>query len=97
MKLKTMDPNDIRKLLEGHEDILTPLMAKEEAQYKNLVCPNCHGHSCRKKVEDIRTIDNDHGQSIVLPFSPDYPLPHTIAVCIDCDCEFSPDTGIIRK
>lgn len=84
MSTRFLDPDEARKLMEGHEDVLTPMVKKEQAFFRHVPCPVCGktGHS-----EAINTKN---------PFSPGSPLPNKILVC-SCGAEFAPNSGIITK
>jgi hypothetical protein len=38
---KEMKSEDVWKAVEGHEDVITPELKKEEAFFRNQVCPLC--------------------------------------------------------
>ena len=84
MRLKFLDPEITRKLLEGQVDVLTPASEDREKFYASQVCVRCGG-SCRK-VGDSRTmyVDGDI-------------LPRFYLECLACGCEFNPHNGIIIK
>jgi len=94
--LKTMDPAVIRKMLEGHEDILTPEAKAEEAFYRNTQCPMCGARDCQKKIYPTKAIVDDEGNVEVIesPFNGGI-LPDGYAHCIHCDTDFNPHTGMI--
>lgn len=79
-----LDPDEARKLMEGHEDILTPMVKKEQTYFRHVPCPSCGktGHSETLNAKN--------------PFSPNSPLPNKLLVC-SCGTEFSPNSGIITK
>lgn len=82
MTLKFLDPQITAKLLEGHKDIITPLVQERETFYSAQSCPRCGG-SCRK-TGDARTM-----------FRSDQPLPMFYLECLACGCEFNPENGVI--
>jgi predicted RNA-binding Zn-ribbon protein involved in translation (DUF1610 family) len=83
MKLKTMNPQVLLKLLEGYTDTITPLAEKREQFYKDQNCPQCQGNAFTR-CADSRTL-----------FNPDDPLPRFLLKCQNCDCLLDPFTGLI--
>lgn len=79
-----LDPDEVRRLLVGHEDILTPLVKKEETFRRHVPCPTCgsYGHQSTLNAKQ--------------PFSPGKLLPNVLLVCT-CGTEFEPNSGIIVK
>lgn len=82
---KQMDPDEILKLLEGHEDLLTPLVAKEDTFFRHSACPTCGSVSHDSFVNPAR------------PFSSGSPLPNKLLRCRECSSEFDPYTNLITK
>lgn len=84
---KTMDPDAVRELLKGHEDVLTSEVAKEQAFFRHAICPNpkCRGRSHEQLLD------------AVTPFSPQSPLPNKILKCKTCETEFNPYTGLVTR
>src|SRR3990172_2173463 len=96
--LKFMDPELIRQLLQGEEDILTPEIKVEGALYRNTCCPLCGQGGCEKRVRTPKIILGDNGEPVVAtsPFGMG-PLPEGYAHCIHCSTDFNPHTGMIFK
>ena len=96
--LKFMDPELIRQLLQGEEDILSPEIKAEEALYRNTRCPLCGQGGCEKRVRAPKIILGDSGEPVVAtsPFGIG-PLPEGYAHCIHCNTDFNPQTGMIFK
>jgi len=94
--LNAMDPEQIRALLEGQEDILTPAIKLEEKFYQHLECPMCQQSGCEKRIRAPRVITDDDGNVEVLnsPFVGDI-LPEGYAHCPNCETDFNPYTGVI--
>jgi Zn ribbon nucleic-acid-binding protein len=82
--LQLIPPEITMKLLEGHEDILTPAAVERERFYTTQSCPRCGGR-CRK-IGDFRTMW--HRGEI---------LPRFYLECLACGCEFNPHNGMIVK
>lgn len=82
---KEMDEQILRALLEGQEDVLTPLVNKQRESFSSVSCPNCRAG----EVEPIL--------DIVRPFSPGNPLPNSLMKCLSCWTEFNPSNGTITK
>ena len=77
-----MDPLITRKLLEGHQDILSGAAEQHEQFYSNQSCPRCSG-GCRR-VGDPQMMFRE-GQA----------LPRYQLECLACGCVFDPHSGII--
>lgn len=93
MRFRELDPAVVRQLLEQtdekgvplYQDVLTPLVAKEEALFRNSICPSCRGTSLEAFVDPSR------------PFVPGSLLPNRNLRCLSCNTEFDPYSGIIRR
>ena len=81
MIFKEMDPNEVLKLLEGHENVLKPEIERHEAYFDKLQCSYCGG-SCRGFVSPEKL------------FKKDSLLPKYLAECNDCGSQFEPYTKI---
>lgn len=79
----TLTEDDIKKLLEGHEDILTPMAKKEEDFLKRVPCVNCRSYSTRVEVNTLQ------------PFSPGNPLVNKVIRCLQCGAGADPYTRIV--
>jgi hypothetical protein len=84
MILKFMPKEITEKLLEGHEDILTPAVTEREKFYSSQSCPRCGG-SCRKQG-DSRTMFTDGDM-----------LAKFYLECLACGEVFNPHNGMIIK
>lgn len=80
---KPLTQDEIWKLLEGQEDVLTPLAKKEQIFFRNSACPTCGAVSHSQTVNAKR------------PFSQGSPLPNILLRCLQCHTEFDPNTGLI--
>ncbi len=76
-----MDPEDVRKALEGHTNILEPEVKAHEAYFASLECLHCKG-DCFPFV-DPRKLFNKEGI-----------LPRYLAECSLCGHQFEPYTKI---
>lgn len=83
MSLKLLDPIITSKLLEGHEDVITPLAEERKNFYQNQNCPHCDGNSLTMQG-DSKTM-----------FRGNDPLPRYTLSCDNCDCLFDPHSGLI--
>jgi len=72
-------------MLEGHEDIVTPLAADRERFYTKQECIRC-GSSALKRIGDANTM-----------FRGRDPLPRYTLRCLSCECEFDPHSNILLK
>jgi hypothetical protein len=84
MEFKPLSQEQIQELLKGQVNVLTPLVEKEEAFFRNCVCLVCHGGT-----EPF--VDPVH------PFSPGSPLPRRFLRCTNCGTEFDPYTNLVTK
>lgn len=88
---KELSADEIRRILDArtekgeklYEDVLTPLVEKEDRLFESASCPKCHTGPTRKVLNTHR------------PFVPGSPLPNMIARCVACGTEFDPKTGLI--
>lgn len=81
MLFKPMKPEDVRKALEGHEDILKKANDESLAFFKRLSCPSCGG-------EVLRIVNAQK------PFKANELLANFLGKCKTCGIEFEPYTGI---
>lgn len=98
MALRTLDPEVVRKMIEGVEDILTPAVEAEAKMYRDTRCPRCFQSGyCVKKIDAPKVVMTPEGPEVVAsPFSPTQPLADGYAHCSNCDTDFCPRSGIIR-
>jgi hypothetical protein len=82
--LEFLDQEIVQKLLEGHQDVITPLSEEKEKFYAAQSCPRCGG-SCRK-LGDYRSM-----------YTGEDALPKFYLQCLACGEEFDPHSGIILK
>jgi hypothetical protein len=82
MQLKPLPPELLRLLVKDEEDILTPRAEKRAFAVGLDPCSRCGG-----KMQE--TLNSVH------PFTPEEPLPRTLAVCDDCGFSYDPHNGII--
>lgn len=82
MSLKILPPALTRLLLDGEEDILTPLVEKERFTRSLMSCQRCGG-AYEKILDSNRS------------FSPDRPLPRFFYRCEGCKQVYDPETGIV--
>lgn len=85
MSEKRLTQDEIWKLLEGHEDILTPLAKKEQTFLRNCMCPGCGSYATSSFVNPK------------IPFSPGVILPNFLLRCLQCQTEFDPNTNLITS
>jgi DNA-directed RNA polymerase subunit RPC12/RpoP len=82
MIFKPMKREEVLKLLEGQEDVLTPAIRAHEEYFKKLLCPYCSGDRCMPFVDPRR------------PFREGDLLPNYLARCTTCGTEFEPYTKL---
>jgi rubredoxin len=80
-----LSEKEIKKLLKGQQDILTPMVNKEEAFFRAARCPGCGAGGAISFINSSR------------PFAPGNPLPNKLLRCQSCQLEFDPYTGLITK
>lgn len=92
--MKQMNQKLLAQIISEEKDMLTPLVAADQAVYRESSCPNCGGltspvmdfdHSYT--VDDEGTISPRHNR----------PIPRHYVRCQDCDCELDPFSGLILK
>ena len=83
MHFVEMDPELIRKALEGYTNELAPEQKKLEAFYRQFHCQRCKSTSLRKEA-DVRHAFSD----------PDTLVPRSLLRCNLCSCLFDPFTGV---
>lgn len=81
MIFKPMKQEELRKLIDGHQDILKKAVEDNEIFFKNLSCPECGS-----KVMPILNTS--------MPFKKDGILPNYLAKCHTCEIEFEPYSKI---
>lgn len=77
-----LDPEDARKLLDGHVDVITPAVRQEQERLNQASCPKCQSGGVQARVDAKR------------PFREGSFLPNKILHCLGCGTEFTP-SGII--
>jgi hypothetical protein len=91
MSFHEMDPDKVRQILDArdekgnklYEDLLTPLIVREQALFRNSKCPTCGGGAVEPTLHSSR------------PFSPGSALPNKVLRCVLCKTEFDPYTGLV--
>lgn len=83
MNLKTLDPRITMKLLEGREDVITPLSQERERFYRSQYCPQCGGNANTKTANPNRMFVEGEA------------LPRYQLRCDNCECLFDPFTGLV--
>lgn len=79
-----MDPDVIRQLIEGQENVIAPAVAREQGFLQGVACPSCGGPT------DVRL-------DVKRPFVQGSILPNKILVCSLCGTELDPRSGIILR
>ena len=80
-----LDPEVVRKLLEGHENVIAPAVAKEQELLSSSTCPACNSGSVRTGINPK------------LPFVKGQILPNKLGTCLECGAEFDPRSRVILK
>lgn len=81
MIFKPMKPEDIKRLIEGHKDIITPAVAEVRNFIRKLSCPSCGG--------DVIEVVNSR-----TPFKEGNIVPNFLGECTLCKVQFEPYTRI---
>ena len=81
MIFKPMKAEDVRKAIEGHENVIDKAVKENEAFFKRLSCPACGG--------EVMPVVNARQ-----PFKRNDILPNYLGKCKTCGVEFEPYTGI---
>ena len=82
---KPLKESEIRELLKGQQNVLTPLIDKEEAFFRASRCPVCGAGGAQPFVDPAR------------PFVVGNPLPNRLLRCNSCQTEFNAYTGLITR
>lgn len=83
MHLKPADPRIILKLLEGREDVISPLADRRDEFYRSQSCIRC-GSTALTRVANAATL-----------FHSNDPMPRYLMECQSCECLFDPHTGLL--
>lgn len=81
MIFKPMKASDVRKAIEGQENVIVPAVKERDDFFRKLACPNCGG-------ECMPFLDPDK------MWKEGAILPRTLARCKACGCDFEPYSGI---
>lgn len=81
MIFKTMKQEEVRRSLQGHEDILKSAYEANDKLFKSLTCPECRG--------SVMAVPNTK-----MLFREGSIVPNYLAKCKTCGTEFEPATGI---
>lgn len=82
MSFKTLDSEQVKKILQNHEDILTPAAQKRNKLYSELSCPTCSSASLTPEL--------NRGSLNEI-------IPRYYFICNLCDCKFDPHTSLIHR
>lgn len=82
MTFQTLPPGLAARLIEGVEDELTPLVEARKHFFETTPCGRC-GSAMEPTTFGPRA------------FTPDSPLPRTVARCIDCGFIVDPHTNLV--
>ena len=91
-----MDPELVRNLIEGEEDLITQAVDIENEFYKHVRCTMCGQGECERKMRPPKVVMGKDGPVVTSPFG-DGILPESFAHCIHCGTDFNPFTGMIFK
>lgn len=83
--MQFLDEETRLRLIAGVPNILAPALAARQEKFSRLVCPTCGGRHIVSEVtvEHLRSATD--------------PLPDGDGRCTDCQCLFSPSTGLIYE
>lgn len=81
-----LDPADVRKALEGHEDVLAPEQRKADALYRqHRYCPQGCGP----------TLERSWGGTEFAFSDPSWHGPRCLMRCYNCGCTINPFDGMV--
>ena len=78
MEFSPIDPDKARRLLDGHEDVITGRVAARTALIEAASCPSCGKTGSKAHPDRNRPFDGL--------------IPRFNAQCSSCQCLFDPDT-----
>lgn len=90
-QFKTLEPEQIRKAIEGIEDVLEGELKKQEAFYRHCICPRCKKPELNKEYLSVT------GPGKGVTFVESEPLPRAMLRCSHCNCLHNPFTGMILE
>lgn len=82
MMFKPLPPGAAQKMIAGYRDVLTPEVAERDFRIRNSRCPRCGGAMQTRMHPNFL-------------FSPDDPLPRSVAHCVDCKFTVDPKTNLV--
>ena len=82
---KELDPEVTRKLLEGHEDVLTSAVLKQDEFYRAYRCLRCK-KPCQKEFVKGHVFADENNIA-----------PRSCLRCTSCKCLFDPHSGLILE
>ena len=95
---KEMDPDEIRRLIDGVPDVITPALEDDAKYYASLRCPVCRGGNIEKVPRAGKIAETPHGPEVVRsPWTGANVLPDGNAKCLDCSTVFDPSTSTIHS
>lgn len=77
-----MKEEERRALIDGQDDLLTPLIEADKPIYEGASCPQCGG-TATKAFDLVRTLTTSRA------------IPRYNCKCTICDCHFEPISGLI--
>ena len=80
MSIVEMNPDDVLKILEGYDDVLTDEVEKRAQLYKNVACPCCGS-------ADMRPVPKATREGELVPY-------HHFR-CEDCGCLYDPKSDLV--
>lgn len=83
MAIKQLDPEITLRLLEGHQNAVSPLARERDDFYKKQKCNEC-GSTALQKTQDPKRI-----------FQENDPIARWLLNCKDCGAVFDPHTGLL--
>lgn len=98
MAFKPMDPDEIRKMIEGVEDVITPAVKAEAEMFELIRCPTC-GHTGADPIQmpPKVALTPDGPEIVQSPFSSKSPIARSYAKCQGCEVVYDPHSGLIVK
>lgn len=93
--MERMDPETVRRLLAGQEDIITPASELDDSLRNEVPCPCCGSRG--SDMEVLPPSVGENGGLAAPAFSEDRPNVQGYARCRSCDALFDPLTRVIAQ
>jgi hypothetical protein len=86
MPYREMNPEDVWKAIEGHENVLSGEQKKMDVFYRQFVCPSCKGTALSRRFDPRHAFAD-----------PTQIMARATLFCDECHCHFDPHSGLILE